>query len=254
MKYGAAYEKKFLKESGMMFFGKAQFNYMKKIMDTKPMGDALALVRDHVSTLAMSKTQFLYEKFEHPAMFRNGMGRLFGQFITWPVNYISLIADTFGSDTLSIGQKAKFLASTAAIGVGVATGLQAAGIKGDSFLPWNSVLFQGGPYYQMMNDLLGSISGGPDGSSHWRNFSRALVGLVPFSGEGTGVMRAIDAFKRGEAWEGFLHLTSAPIVLANHPKEAPNDLEKSLQDAGKLMFEGKTALDKMGTSGLGLLK
>jgi hypothetical protein len=254
-KYGSSYEARFLRESGMKFFGKAQYNYMKKIMDTRPLNDALATIRDHVANLAVDKTQFLYDKWSHPAAFRNGIGRMFGQFIVWPVNYLTLMSDVFTSETLTTAQKAHYYASSVYLAGAVATGLSAVGIKSNSFLPWNSVLFQGGPYYQMMNDLLGSMSGGPESNGQYRSFVHALVGLVPFSSAGSALWNAVDSFSRGDMWEGALRLMSAPIELSNHthkPDTPLNELEKILLNAGKTAAAGKDTLDTAMTSGFGL--
>lgn len=251
-KLGASYMNTFLTESGMKYFGRGQYAYMKKILDTKPLVDAVRTLEDHVSTLAMNKTQFLYEKFEHPSMFRSGMGRIFGTFGTWPVSYLSLMSDVVTSNTLNFGQKAKIFGETLAVTGALCSGFTMLGINSESMLPWNSVSFSGGPYYQMINDALGAISNDPDSGTRWRSFVKSIVGLVPFSGEASGVMQAIDAFQRGEQWEGILHLMSAPIVLENHPKPAKtplSELEKQLialgGEAGKfkesadLFFTGR---------------
>lgn len=250
---GKITKSQFLKQSGMNLFGKAQYNYGLKLLKTNDFATGMQALEDHVCRLASNRTQYLYDKFEHPQLFRSGLGRLAGQFSTWPINYASYIANVMSTGSTSIAQKAQFLTTLTAVSAAVATGLRQAGISSDRFLPWNSVLFQGGPYYQMMNDGLAAINGD---QGRWPAFSRALTGLVPFSREGEGVFNAIQSFEDGDMWEGMLHLMSAPIYQDTYPTKQSTPLdavENRLVTAGLRFFNKKEQLEEKVTSLGGIL-
>lgn len=229
----------FLRKSGAHLFGKAQYNEILKMLKTRGVNAAA----DHMSRQAVAKTQYLYDKFEHPQAYRSGFGRLFGQFATWPMNYLSYIGSMMSNSAASVGERIKFMADLGVVSGAIALGFRSAGIRSERFLPWNSVLFEGGPYYQMMNDGLAALGGD---QQRWGDFVKAIVSLVPFSRSGEGVMDAVESFKQGKMWEGMLHLMTAPVVMdrsASRPDSPLDQLANTLNEAGKAFFSGKRAIE-----------
>ena len=233
---------KFLKRSGMHLFGAAQYNYALKLLKTNDLETGLKAAEDHIARVAANRTQYLYDRFEQPALFRNGIGRLAGQFASWPVNFLAYVSEVLRTKTTSTAEKARFLATLGGLSTLTATTFAQMGIRSEEFLPWNMALFQGGPYYQMMNDGLAAING--DGQ-RWGKFVRALTGLIPFSRAGESVYQAVQSFTEGNMWEGMLHLMSAPIYqdVMERPDIPIDKIEEKLIMAGNKFIEGKKATE-----------
>jgi hypothetical protein len=240
---------RFIKRSGIQVLGRAQINTARHFLEQPDIRKGINGFVDFAAKAVVEKSQFLYNKFEHPSLFRSGIGKLFGTFASYPLNMLSMLKDVWSNDAMSVAQKAKFLASLGIVSSSMAIGFRAAGIRGDDLYPWNSVMFQGGPYYQMMNDLLGALGGE---QSRWQSFTRALVSLVPYSRAGDGVMKAVDAIQRGQMYEALLHLASAPVILRNGANSTalPDvvNIEQYLNEAGKQFFAGKEYLETVGGS------
>ncbi len=238
---------RFIKRSGIQILGRAQINAARHFLEQPDIRQGINGFIDYASKAVVEKTQFLYNKFEHPSLFRNGIGKLFGTFASYPINMLSLLKDVWSNDAMSVAQKVKFFASVGVVSSSIALGFRAAGIRSDDLYPWNSVMFQGGPYYQMMNDLLGALGGE---QSRWLSFTRALVSLVPYSRAGDGVLKAVDAIQKGQPYEAFLHLASAPVILRNgeNTTALPDiiNLEKHLNEAGAQFFKAKEFVETAG--------
>jgi hypothetical protein len=167
-------------------------------------------------------------------------------FTTFPINMLSMVKSIINVDSTSWATKLKILGTLSTVSYGVALGFRSAGVRADDLYPWNSVMFQGGPYYQMMNDMLASLNGQ---QTRWSSFVRALTGLVPFSRAGEGVYKAVHSVQQGDMYGAFLHLCSAPLIQYNGGGdiETPIDqLEKLLNEAGKQWFDAKKNLETFG--------
>jgi len=235
----------FYTESGMNLFGAGQYDYGKKLLDANPgtTGD-LAFV-DHFSKLAADRTAFLYDRFQRPQLVRSSVGKFFGQFGTWPLNFLALVKDRMSCDTLTIPQKIKVLAELTAATYAVAEGFKAVGVSDPSWYPWNQVTFQGGPYYSMMNNLLNAIGGDQQA---YNAFAGEITNLIPYAREGTSIFRAVDSLGKGDAWKAFLYLCSAPVQLEPYEQKVNLPLLNSVKDAltagGAQLFATKAALEK----------
>lgn len=220
--------KEFQTVSGANLFGLAE---MDDAMQMLVKGDIPGFTH-RLARLASDRTQFLYEQFNQPQMFRSAVGRFLGQYTSWPTNFMNLTVNRLTNDALTLKQKIGYFARLGASTGAIAFGLASAGLNVRQWAPWNMMMLQGGPYYQLIDDMMGFINGDTNALT---SLSRTLAGLVPFSLEGQGVLRAVEAIKDGNMHEALLHLMSAPINYDIYPRRstATDDIAKAIQSAGQ---------------------
>src|SRR3990172_1969178 len=124
LRAGTITREQFEASSGMNLFGTGQANYGTKLHDLNPGPTGEMAFIDHFSKLAADRTMFLYEKFQRPQIVRSSAGKFFGQFGTWPLNFLALVKDRMSTDSLTIPQKIKAIAE-----LGLATWAVAEGFK-----------------------------------------------------------------------------------------------------------------------------
>lgn len=207
--------KRFLHNSGATLFGKAHYNELTKLLDTTNPRISISAFKDRLAQIASDRTQFLYESFNKPQMFRSGIGRLFGQYGTWTVSFYNMMKSMLLSDTATIGQKIGALARLGTSTYAVAGAMHQAGINPNSTAPWNSMVLSGGPYYQLINQGLQAANGDTTSLSH---FVKNLISIYPFAYEGDGIERAVQALQDGDIYEAILHVASAPIRTDVYPR------------------------------------
>jgi len=229
-KRGKITPKRFARRSGAHLFGKAEYNEAINLFDVRNPAKAEPAFVHRLSRLAADRTQYLYDAFEHPHFARSGVGRIFGQYTSWPINFVYLVREQLMSDTLSVVDKAAFMARLAGTTAAVGSAFYAAGVDPKKWAPWNMALFQGGPYYQMFNDFLSVLGGDARAASSLAN---ALSSLVPFAYEGEGILRAVQAIQDGDPYEAFLHFLSAPLRLDRYPRRDifTDEIEDVISDA-----------------------
>ena len=228
---------KFFREAGANLFGKNEKNEVIRMLNkSRTLDEAIPLVRDRLSDLAVRRTQYLYERFNQPELFRDGIGRLFGQYTTWPVNFASFVTDSISSDSMNVIDKAMFVGSLGAITGGIAKGMYEAGLNPRSFLPWNMGMMDAGPYHQLLTDTLRAANGD---QGAWNNVVNNVTMLAPFMNQAESSWKAVEALSEGELEEAFLLFASAPIRYDLYPKrETPVDeIRKKLIEAGS-MYRG----------------
>lgn len=234
---GAITKQQFIGESGMRLFGKAQMNEMMQMMNRAPdQASGLLALKDRLNDLAVRQTQYLYERWAQPALFRSGIGRLAGVYTTWPNNYYNLVKSTVLSDSMTAAEKAGFVARLAGNTALVAGGAYAVGMNPSSFLPWNSAVMAPGPHYQMLNDFAMTLSGD---KRAWNRFSADLTSLIPFAATGTSLARGIEAIADGDMHEAFLLLASAPLNYELYPRRSTfaDDIIQQIQEAGNKFLD-----------------
>lgn len=207
--------KQFPKKAGANLFGKEQYNQAVSLLNTNDIEAGFEAFKDRLARIAVDETQFLYNSIDRPAMFRSSIGRLFGQYTTWPLNYYNLAKNKLMSDSMTAAQKIGFFARLTTVIGAISTSLHAAGLNPATYAPWNAMTFEGGPYFQLLNDMLSTAQGD---IGAFKNTVRALTSLIPFGYEGEGIYRAIEAYKDGDPYEAFLHVASAPIRLSAFPR------------------------------------
>jgi len=241
-------EKQFIHLARLDFFGREHINTAIEFLRIKNVAVGREKFTHYFSQLMADKTNFLYGKLESPQIFKRGAGRFFGQFVNWSNSYIGLIKDIWVTDTMPVASRIRMLAEVGGVAAAIGYGMQAVGINDKSMLPWNMALIQGGPYYTMMNDLLGSIAGGDE--TRFPAFARALVALIPFSRAQDNVMKAVAALvDRQDPWMALVYLSATPLYVNKYANkiDTPFDvLEKKIMEGGKMYFKGKEQADSLG--------
>lgn len=145
-----------------------------------------------------------------PLAFRHGLGKLFGQFLSFPIYMIDGTRRAIRNG--SWAGKLAFAGRFAAASMAWATAMDAVGIEGSTFYPYQPFMLSGGPYYELFNQTMDLLGGGVQASMSWADLKKnAWTFLVPGSLALRNVGRAIDAFSRGEVYDGFLRFASAPL-------------------------------------------
>lgn len=107
--------------------------------------------REYGKTLVRD-TQFIYNSANAPMAFRGTVGRLFGQFGTWPLGFTEFMVQNMkagGDMAYRHAFLKRFMIQKAALtGIGAA-----AGIDTSSYNFSNPLTFQGGPWFQLMRDM-----------------------------------------------------------------------------------------------------
>jgi hypothetical protein len=83
---------------------------------------------------------------------------------------------------------------------------------GHNFLPWQQMVFTGGPYFQLLGLAMASASGGYIGRQALRQLPRELRRLVlPGSSAFRGLRRGIEQYANGESYAGLLLMMGFPV-------------------------------------------
>lgn len=227
--------KKFLQESGANLFGKPEMNYLIGILNK---GQNPALFVHELSKLATGRVHAMYETFNQPSMFRSAVGRLLGQYTTYPINYLNLLITRLGSDSMTFAQKAQFVAEMGAVTGALVYGAQSVGVNPRHWVPWDVAMFQGGPYYQLLDNTIRFLHGDRNALT---SVARDMASMVPFALEAGGLSAAYQAIQDGDWWEAFVHLLDAPVMSGDFPKRVePTDIIiQKIQAAGQAYLKAQ---------------
>jgi hypothetical protein len=173
----------------------------------------------------VDETMFPYRSGTGPYAFRGALGKMFGMFGHWPVNYLENLRR--GLQGTSAGTKAAFAVTWVGNSLALYGAFRAIGVNAPNYLPWYPLQFSGGPYWHLSHQLLQSLGPGYKG----RQARGELFGLStangrlnfdPSKGElykwfipGGFMMksfsRAVDHANDGNMWGAFLSATGAPV-------------------------------------------
>lgn len=231
----------FARQSGARLYGKANYNELADILNLAP--DAIsgrAAFVDRLGRLAVDRTQYLYNNFDQPQLFRHGIGKWFGQYTSWPINFTSLIGQAIGPRSgMPIADRVAFLARLSGITGSIAYGLYEAGLNPSGFLPWEMVDVGAGPQFALAMDMVKGIGGDRNALfSVITNLSR----YVPYAYEGSSLWRSWQAIQDGDYTEAALHLMSAPLNYDVYPRRdgITQPVLKELYKAANAYAEAKT--------------
>lgn len=160
---------------------------------------------------------------EDQGMARNSfgiLGRAWGQLMTMPMQmndlrYRVLTKGTVAQRVYTTGLMARNVST-------VAVALNAAGIDGSSFLPFNDLTISGGPVFNQMLDVLTATSGNPQARDQAiKDLRRSVVTrLVPFGGLLQRAIKTVQLAEQGELWKAMLAATGTPIARGSLIKGA----------------------------------
>ncbi len=239
LKAGRITRDQMLRRAGARMFGKSNYNNIVKSLNAAPTEDAaLTALKDRVGTLAMERSQYLYNRFDQPEMFRSGIGRVFGQYTSWPLNYANFIRSSITSDSMGITDKAKVIGTTAGVAAAIAKGMHEVGLNPRNFMPWNMGVMSEGPYASLTIDMLRAINGDRQA---YANAVNSLTSLAPFVYAGEGAWKAIQALDEGDLYEAFLQINSAPINYGLfQQRDTPLDsIREAMLKGGEKYFQLK---------------
>lgn len=158
----------------------------------------------------VNETMFAYQRAMSPRAFRGVVGKLFGQYGTYPVWYVENVLR--GVSRGSLARRAAFVTRWMASGLAIYGGFRAVfGIDARQFLPWQPMMFTGGPYYTMMTRLLNATGQHPEAKMNRRAILRELPRItVPGHAVIRNLQGVAEALDRGDYYEAVLLATTAP--------------------------------------------
>ena len=223
----------FARASGAKLYGIENYNQIVDINNLAPSSTAARdAVADRLGKLAVERTQYLYELWNQPQMFREGAGRLFGQYTSWPLNFLGLVSEAANPKSgMPVLQRVGFFTQLLGITGGFAAAMHEAGMNPAVFAPWNMGEIGIGPQAELALDMVKGVAG--DRDSLFRvvhNLSR----FYPFAMAGGGIVRAVQAMQDGEFTEALLHMTAAPMnydVYPQRPGLTDNQIQAILKSA-----------------------
>jgi hypothetical protein len=167
---------KFISDSGTWFLTKAERSrYLAKAVDKTI--EPTELAKDIALTI-VDRTQWPYRRGTQPLALRTGVGRIFGQFGTWPMNEVEYLR-TLGERALEGGpvtKRALIAAGTwVAMNYAVYETLHSADIDAKKWLFISPSAYTGGPMLQLIQDLLKSPDGGMEGTAESRAARKRII-------------------------------------------------------------------------------
>lgn len=164
---------KFYRKSGLNYFGEATKREFRERLESAGTEEAAKFA----GKLASDDTQWLYQLGAGPALFSHGVGRLVGQYGTWPSWYLSYLGR--GAKNLQGVERGVWAARAMAVNwalpaVGAAMGLNLNRWTGLSSLSW-----MGGPAVDWFSDTADIVTGvSPSGEATVdRNVALSRLGL-----------------------------------------------------------------------------
>lgn len=179
--------------------------------------------REMFGTYLVDATMFPYRAGHSPMAFHGVLGKMFGQFGTYPTFYRENVfsALRYGNTSQRLLFASRWIGNMTAI----YTAFREIGINADEFLFWQPMLFSGGPMWdhynmflqamsptykgrQARSELLGLTT--KDGKLEWHPEKSEIARFgLPY--ELTSIGRAIESLNRGDPWyTPILNLGSFP--------------------------------------------
>lgn len=207
----------FLVQSGARNYGRGNHAQLADMLNTaRNVVEGGQSFADRIGDLTVRRSQWIYENAAQPQMFRKGIGRWFGTFTSWPLNFISYMGQVISPRSgMPIAERVKVAGRLTAILSGITAGIYEAGLNPGSFMPWNMADMQPGPVADLLLNTVKGLGGDREALFGVIN---TLVKFYPFAGEMSGIYKAVTAAQDGDFYEMALHLLSAPINYEVYPR------------------------------------
>jgi hypothetical protein len=186
-------------------------------------------VRSLFASTLTDESMFVYRKGRMPLPFSGTMGKVFGQFGTFFVNYVQQIRN--GISRAPGVEKAKVIARLAGNLTALSATFAAFGLRTSDYIP-GPVSFAGGPSWELLTGILNAMSPNDyqgraarakvlglhtkDGKPYWdieEFFSSGLASnVIPGSLEYRSIKRGLEYLNNGDTYRAMLAFTSAPIA------------------------------------------
>ncbi len=175
---------KFWSKSGINFFGPSIKEEFTKILRSSGAESAV----DWIGARAAEDTQWIYQLGAGPSLFSHGIGRLFGQYGTWPSWYGAYMAQ--GIKNLKGLERASFLAKNVAVHKTI---ILAGGLVGWNMARWtgiSSLGWMGGPAVDWFSDIREIVSGVTTSgeATAGRSIALSKLGLKDVGGDGAALL------------------------------------------------------------------
>ena len=184
-KYGSKGEiELFHRKSGMNFFGPSIKDEFMKQLRSGGAENAF----DWIGARAAEDTQWIYQLGAGPSLFSHGVGRLFGQYGTWPSWYSAYLAQ--GVKNLDGVERAMFLASNVAVHKTI---IMAGALAGWNMSRWtgiSSLTWMGGPAVDWFSDFREIATGVTTSgeTTAGRAIALSKVGVKDVGGDGAALL------------------------------------------------------------------
>ena len=207
----------FLVQSGALNYGKPEHAELAEILNKAPTAQQGAdAFSDRLGWLAVQRSQYMYNQWDQPQKLRTGIGRWFGQYTSWPLNYMNLVGNIIGPRSgMPAIERVRALATMTAVSGAIGTAMYEAGLNPAGFMPWEMADLAPGPQFSMMINMIKGVGG-----DRQALFSviRDLSKYYPFAGEASGLYRAWQAMEDDDWTEALLHMASAPMNYDVYPR------------------------------------
>jgi len=200
-------EKQFMRMSGMAGLDDAE----KRTILSALTDESWERARDLLSDALIRETQFPYRHGTNPLIFNGLFGRMFGMFGHYPVYFADNVLKNMRN--LPTTDKIAFAARTATIGAGLGFVFNdVLGIRTDDFNPAKSMIFTGGPYFDMIQQglqLADPYNWGTGQAKRMVNDAQKI--LIPGYYAGRGIVKGSQSLAEGDIYRGLLELSSVSL-------------------------------------------
>jgi hypothetical protein len=186
-------------------------------------GDPKA-ARELFGTYMADVTMFPYRAGHSPMMYRGALGKMFGQFGTYPMYYRENVfqALRYGNTKQRLLFAARWTANMGAIWYG----FQQIGVNADEFLFWQPMMFSGGPMWEALTTGIQMMSPSYKGRQSRANFlglstkdgklswdpRKSYAGMYATPYQITSIQKGIESLNRGDPWyTALLNFGSFPV-------------------------------------------
>lgn len=185
-------QRAFIKQSGFWFLNDArQASILREAAGVVGKPEAMKQFALRTTKDMVDATQWNYTKGAQPGIYKFGIGRLFGQYGTWPLNYVE-----YARKFLTSGggdEAAKSFARLVLAHGAVLSAAQHAGIDAGKWVLTNPLAYGGGPIFQAVTNIPGTMDfESARGDEARREMVRMFwPGMLPGGDEAEAVYTAI---------------------------------------------------------------
>ena len=206
---GVINEKQFIDLSGLKVLDELD---QKEILSVLKKGDYIRAKSQYAKILS-DETMFPYRNETNPEMFKGIAGRIFGGFGTYPVHFVANIGRGLRRAMASknYGDVIRFVGTYAATSSALYYGFKSVGINAQNFLFSDPIGFSGGPYYQVMTDIIDAAEMNDSSPGKIKAiFNKSRNILIPGFYAGRNLLRGMKSLSEGDYYGAVVNAMSAP--------------------------------------------
>lgn len=217
--------KKLLRDSGMHWLDPQQATkYVNLVKQGGDMGDVAGRAAADLTKLA----QFSTTKGAQAGMYKYEVGRIFGQYGTWPMHYLEYLRRLTSGGTMDSAERAKALSRAVLYHTAILKAGEAIGADTGNWVFGGPAAFGGSPNFNALRSVLPAMNmNSQEGKDARRNLVDPLVMMMPGIAEAKGIYRAIENGDTGNDLYlrvlGFNPMTSQKEKMPIHEASAALD-------------------------------